>query len=215
MLSVTFICRSWSRYAVLFSLLLSWLPSLSQAATLPYRVCNPGSGQTLSQSDAPCIPWAPGHPPSNASLTTPSANDDDLPEMRGQRMPYHMTHSSMGLVFYDYDYRYTLGIEREVLEELIAQAAISVATSISHNPALANTRIQQTETFWQHEDEGVALAIGPPMPEITWGELQSVFPLLSGWASEWKGIECDWEIWVWPGTPATTRKLGIGHFVFM
>ena len=123
--------------------------------------------------------------------------------------PFHMTHSTIGLVF---TFAYPFILPNRNVEATIAGAASRIEQELSGNPGRAEEVL--TDPFEYLNDEyHLYLYIGRENPpEITWGDLENMMPILAAWAEEYKTPECDFEVWRWPMT-GRQKKLGVGTFV--
>lgn len=128
--------------------------------------------------------------------------------MPPEPFPYHMTESTIGLIFKNYVFPLT----NSRVQALIVQAAHKVSKAVTQNPRLRDEVLTESA---EHEDEQqeILLAVIPSFSgKMTWGDLEEVFPILAAWAEEYKTPECDFEIWAWPMT-GRQRYLGLGHLV--
>lgn len=130
--------------------------------------------------------------------------------MPGHEFPFHMTLSSIGLIFVDYEY--LLVIPNEIINLVLNQAVRAVGTDIARDPGLKDQPVRDEYLKWNIEIDEIALFIEPERPNLTYGSLYAVFHLLRVWAQEYKGVECSFVIWAWPRTPHQ-KRLGQGHFL--
>ena len=139
-----------------------------------------------------------------------------MPGPRGRTFPYHMTPSDpLGLVFTHYDYLSTF--DNDIIEQTLSEAANKINQEIASNPALVN---QTSDNGWTYEhnlpdesEDYYQLSIGPGIGQhdsaMTYGDARTVIALLTTWATQWRAVETDFEIWAWPGT-GRQRRLGYG-----
>ncbi|KAL8788637.1 MAG: hypothetical protein Q9213_001565 [Squamulea squamosa] len=125
------------------------------------------------------------------------------------RFPFHMTHSTVGVVFSNYDHFWF--IPNLVIDQLLNRASQAVRSAIEANPSLEHRPITQ-ETRWEHEHEDLALFLEPDVPNVTWGDMDGLFHLLGIWAHEYKTEACSFEIWQYPGMHMA-KRLGMGHIL--
>ncbi|KAL8837309.1 MAG: hypothetical protein Q9170_002566 [Blastenia crenularia] len=118
-----------------------------------------------------------------------------------------MTHSPLGFIFSNYEYRYQF-LFNDIIQQTLVEAGQKIDHQLENNPALANQALDD-EWFYIQEAEEYLLGFIPNEPEMTYGDIPTIIPLISTWATQYAGVECEFEIWVWPGT-STQRKLGRG-----
>ncbi|KAL8993967.1 MAG: hypothetical protein Q9188_007191 [Gyalolechia gomerana] len=126
------------------------------------------------------------------------------------RMPFHMTDSSIGLVFTNYDH-WNL-IDNPFVDQILTRAIRAVGADLTRDPSLANQPVHDEELNWPLEDEGIALYMQPEIPNLTYGAMFAVFHLLQVWAREYQTEQCSFVIFSRPGTPQQ-KELGLGHFL--
>ena len=124
--------------------------------------------------------------------------------------PYHMTRSRLGLNFTNYEYNFSL-LRNGIIEQTLKEATQKINSQLASNPDLANQAVDDDWVYVQEEHDYL-LRFEPDIPEMTYGDIPSIIPLLSTWAVQYTGVDCDFDIWAWPGTSAQ-RKLGIGHIL--
>ena len=123
---------------------------------------------------------------------------------------YHMTRSSMGFVFSSYTA--TAAIPQAGLESLIAHAAEEVGETLGLHPDLA-LEILYEDVEWKEDDAGgISLIVEPAQPSMRFGDLMRMLLVLAGWAERFAAVECEFEIWAWPGV-RSQRYLGKGQLV--
>ncbi|KAL8916864.1 MAG: hypothetical protein Q9208_008296 [Pyrenodesmia sp. 3 TL-2023] len=119
-----------------------------------------------------------------------------------------MTRSPLGLIFSNYEYSYSILIN-DILEQTLLEAAQEINRQLATDPNLANQALADQWVFVQ-EKHKYLIELVPDIPEMTYGDLPIIILVISTWATQYRGVECDFEIWAWPGTSAQ-RKLGTGH----
>ncbi|KAL8705364.1 MAG: hypothetical protein Q9201_001520 [Fulgogasparrea decipioides] len=119
-----------------------------------------------------------------------------------------MTRSPVGLIFSNYGYAHS-SLSNDIIEQTLIEAAQKINHQLASKPTLAN---QALDDEWVHvqEEHGYLLRFVPDIPKMTYGDIPTIIPVISTWATQYAGAECDFEIWARPGT-STQRKLGIGH----
>ncbi|KAL8783849.1 MAG: hypothetical protein Q9213_004339 [Squamulea squamosa] len=190
---------------VLTALLLSLMPVLGLAATIPSPPCNPKSqGQTLSLSDTAC----------NASLSaTPSANLAPMPGVdptgsHNFHFPFHMSQGPMGLLFSDFDHRHL--IPNVVVNQIVEHASEILSASLARDPNLQNKHLRE-QVEWPAVHQ-ILMVVDPDARYLTYGDLRTLFRVLLLWTQQYESEECGFEIWARPGS-ATQRRLGKGFFL--
>ncbi|KAI4192636.1 MAG: hypothetical protein LQ346_004216 [Caloplaca aetnensis] len=126
-------------------------------------------------------------------------------------MPFHMTRSSLGLHFTNYDVG-ILSVPNEIINQVLAQAIRDVGAKLARDPGLGDRPVQDEYLKWTHPIDEIALFIEPTPPNMTFGNMYAVFHLLRVWAQEYKAEQCSFVIWAWPGTERQ-KRLGQGHFL--
>ncbi|KAL8911764.1 MAG: hypothetical protein Q9172_007616 [Xanthocarpia lactea] len=122
--------------------------------------------------------------------------------------PFHMTHSPIGLVFWDYDPDFP--IPNYIINQIVGRATDKISAAIARNPAVENQPVSRMGR-WTHPARKFDLYIIPKIPNMKYGHLYSVFALLEEWASVYETGQCEFDIWAWPGM-SVQKKLGRGHF---
>ena len=131
---------------------------------------------------------------------------------------YHMTpNEPLGLIFNHYDYLSTF--DNDVIQQTFAEAAHEIEQEITRNPALVN---QTLDDGWMYDhplpdepEDSYWLNIGkfgPPRP--TYGDVPGIVALLATWATQYRTVETDFEIWARPGTEQQ-RGLGEGSLLLV
>ncbi|KAL8823334.1 MAG: hypothetical protein Q9191_005950 [Dirinaria sp. TL-2023a] len=193
----------------------------------------------FSQGKSNCTAWVPGHPPGNpSSLVAPrfvtpissqhshplrfqrpsspqsliyaQKNSANLPAMPPEPFPYHMSGSTIGLVFLKY--RYAFILPNRNVEAVIAGAASRVDEELAGHPGRAEEVLTAPFEYLNDEYHLWLYIQDHPPSQMTWGDLEDAMPILAAWAQEFKTPECDFEIWRWPMTARQVR-LGSGLFV--
>ncbi len=126
-------------------------------------------------------------------------------------LSFHMTLSSLGLVFTNYDVG-ILSLPNEIVNLVLGQAIQAVGAALVRDPGLEDRPVEDEYLKWTHPIDEVALFIEPAPPNMTYGNMYAVFHLLRVWAQEYKAEQCSFVIWAWPGT-AQQKRLGQGHFL--
>ncbi|KAL8669981.1 MAG: hypothetical protein Q9168_005460 [Polycauliona sp. 1 TL-2023] len=135
-----------------------------------------------------------------------------MPGARGAenlRMPFHMSQSSLGLVFTNYEHFAML--ENWIVDYDIDKAIASIRAAIIQDPSFQHHAVPGMRK-WAHPTEQIALYIEPQVPIMTYGNLFAVMHLLRSWAQVYEAEMCSFEIWAFPGT-ARGQRLGMGHFL--
>lgn len=122
---------------------------------------------------------------------------------------YRMAYTPLGLVFTDYTHAST--IPNPEIEGLILRAVQTVHDKLRSNPDLRGQPLMESFTMLDRA-YGVFLHIVPNQPDLTWGELEQLLPVLRAWTREYESVECDFSIWASPGT-SQAKRLGTGHIV--
>ncbi|KAI4231459.1 MAG: hypothetical protein LQ349_005593 [Xanthoria aureola] len=191
-------CQSLSALTIL-NLLLILTPSL--AISIPIPSCAPEQSLSLA------------NPAYNVALpATPSANLIPMTGKPGDlsaHMPFHMTRSSLGFIFQNYDHHDP--VSNHLIMQMLQQAIRFTAAAFVRDPSLTERPIREPYIKWTHPLSKMALYIEPIAPEITYGNLFAVYYLLRTWAQEYQAEECDFEIWGFPGMRQEMR-LGMGYF---
>lgn len=99
----------------------------------------------------------------------------------------------------------------QILQELIDQAELAVSAAIAHDPSLEHRPLHD-DTKWVHPAEEIVFYVEPQMPNMSFGDLDALVRLLGVWVREYRGVECDFQVWAWPGM-GMQKKLGLAHFV--
>ncbi|KAL8746500.1 MAG: hypothetical protein Q9184_007737, partial [Pyrenodesmia sp. 2 TL-2023] len=107
--------------------------------------------------------------------------------MPGHEFPFHMTLSSIGLIFVNYDH--ILVVPNEIINLVLNQAIRAVGADMARDPGLENRPVRDEYLQWNIEIDEIALFIEPLVPNMTYGNLYAVFHLLRVWAQEYKGEE--------------------------
>ncbi|KAI4172281.1 MAG: hypothetical protein LQ346_008633 [Caloplaca aetnensis] len=123
-------------------------------------------------------------------------------------LSYHMTRSPIGLIFSNYEY-FHFALRNQVIEQTVREAAQKINYQLVWNPDLAHQTLNDEWTYAQ-EEHGYLLRLVPDIPDMTYGDIPIILAVISTWATQYAGVECDIEIWARPGTSAQ-RKLGIGQ----
>ncbi|KAL8707617.1 MAG: hypothetical protein Q9220_007404 [cf. Caloplaca sp. 1 TL-2023] len=119
-----------------------------------------------------------------------------------------MRRSPLGLIFTNYDYIHPL-LPNTLIEQTLLEAARRINDQLNGNPSLANLALNDKWFYMQQKYEYL-LILAPDKPELTYGDVPTIISVLSTWAMQYRGLECDFEIWARPGT-GTQRKLGDGR----
>ncbi|KAL8776217.1 MAG: hypothetical protein Q9213_008353 [Squamulea squamosa] len=116
-----------------------------------------------------------------------------------------MTRSPLGLLFSNYEYRYS-NLLNDIIERTLIEAAQQINHQIASKPTLAK---QALDDEWVHvqEEHGYLLRFVPDIPKMTYGDIPTIIPVITTWATQYTGVECDFEIWARPGM-STQRRLG-------
>lgn len=122
---------------------------------------------------------------------------------------YAMAHTLLGLVFTDYTY--ATALSNPYVETLISAAAHEITSRVVGNPGIQNQALTKSFTV-QNREYDIFLHVVPKKPEMTWGNMVELIPVLQEWVREYESVECDFQIWALPGTDQATR-LGTGHIV--
>ncbi|KAL8954003.1 MAG: hypothetical protein Q9222_000164 [Ikaeria aurantiellina] len=123
--------------------------------------------------------------------------------MPGQTFPYHMTpNSPLGLVFAHYDYASTF--DNDIIERTFMEAAHQIDQELADDPILANQTLD-LEWFYQHPDPDEPenhywLSIQPNIPAMAYRDIPLITAVLATWATQWRTVETDFQIWAQPGT---------------
>ncbi|KAL8855378.1 MAG: hypothetical protein Q9178_007975 [Gyalolechia marmorata] len=141
----------------------------------------------------------------------------NFPKMPGRTFPYHMTPDKLlGLIFTHYDYGSTF--DNEDIEQALVGAAHQIDQEITDNPTLAN---QTLDLDWAYEhnplhksEDYYYLTLQPNVAAMTYGDIPTVIAVLATWATQYRTVETDFEIWTRPGT-GEQRRLGFGMLLFI
>ncbi|KAI4172282.1 MAG: hypothetical protein LQ346_008634 [Caloplaca aetnensis] len=132
--------------------------------------------------------------------------------------PYHMTADKpFGLIFTNYNYLDTF--DNDIIEETFVEATHKINREIASNPALANETLNGQ---WDYDhprpeepEDYYWLTLNPDVPAMmTYGDIPTVLAVLSAWATQYRTVETDFEIWVRPGT-GEQRRLGSGFLILV
>ena len=123
-------------------------------------------------------------------------------------LPYHMTRGPLGLVFSNYEYNFS-NLENDIIGQTLIEAAQKINSQLASNHTLAKQALAQKWVYVQQE-HGYLLDFVPEIPKMTYGDIPTIIPVMSKWATKYAGVDCDFEIWARPGT-STQQKLGVGH----
>ncbi len=137
--------------------------------------------------------------------------------MPGRTIPYHMTPDKpLGLIFNHYDYGSTF--DNDDIEQTLVGAAQQIDEEIAPNPTLAN---QTLDRGWSYEgnplhesEDYYSLSIHPNVAVMTYGDIPTVIAVLATWATQYRTVETDFEIWTRPGT-GEQRRLGFGMLLLI
>ncbi|KAL8866732.1 MAG: hypothetical protein Q9198_008778, partial [Flavoplaca austrocitrina] len=89
--------------------------------------------------------------------------------MTGDHMSFHMTLSSIGLVFVNYDY--VLPVPNEIINQVLNQAIQAVGAELARDPRLGDRSVEDEYLKWTHPVDEIALFIEPDTPNMTFGNL--------------------------------------------
>ncbi|KAL8751899.1 MAG: hypothetical protein Q9199_006120, partial [Rusavskia elegans] len=87
--------------------------------------------------------------------------------MTGNHMSFHMTLSSIGLVFTNYDY--ILPVTNEIINQVLTQAIQAVGAELARDPRLEERSVANEYLKWSHPVDEIALFIEPDTPNMTFG----------------------------------------------
>ncbi|KAI4187130.1 MAG: hypothetical protein LQ348_004137 [Seirophora lacunosa] len=140
-----------------------------------------------------------------------------MPGGRGGTFSYNMTPDKpFGLIFSHYDYLSTF--DNDVIEQTFAEATDQIYRELAPDPALAN---QTVNVGWEYshliqgtDDDYYHLSLFTDGPSMTYGDIPVLLAVLETWAREYRTVECDFEIFVRPGTEAQ-RRFGNGLLMFV
>ncbi|KAI4180199.1 MAG: hypothetical protein LQ348_005238 [Seirophora lacunosa] len=188
-------------------LLLSLLSNVCQSATVPIRSCRPKPGRTLYRSYRECATRLPEYSLENiSSLSVPSANLIPMPH---EPFRYEMTLSALGVIFSNY--QYTLPIPNDLVRALLRHAGEELERKLALNPQLETTSMRAKVTYVQEEHD-LTFAIEPRIPHMTYGDQYAMISVLASWAARYESVECNLDIWAWPGM-RQQRNLGKAYFI--
>ncbi|KAL8959323.1 MAG: hypothetical protein Q9193_003797 [Seirophora villosa] len=125
-------------------------------------------------------------------------------------LPFHMSLSSMGLVFSNYES--TLFVANRITNEILTQAIRAVSEDLARNPELESRPVRDVFLKWTHPIAKIALYVEPDVPNLTFGHMSRLFYLLQMWAWEYQSEQCSFLIWAWPGS-TQQKLLGQGHLL--
>ncbi|KAI4189736.1 MAG: hypothetical protein LQ348_003757 [Seirophora lacunosa] len=148
------------------------------------------------------------HPKTLCQLTAYSSVN--LAPMPHEYLPFHMSLSSMGLVFSNYES--TLFVANRITNEILTRAIRAVSIDLARNPELESRPVRDVFLKWTHPVAQIALYVEPQVPNLTFGGMYGLFYLLQIWAREYQTEQCSFLIWAWPGT-TQQKLLGQGHLL--
>ncbi|KAL8756901.1 MAG: hypothetical protein Q9184_004351 [Pyrenodesmia sp. 2 TL-2023] len=134
----------------------------------------------------------------------------NLPQTPDFTFPYHMTRSPLGLIFSNYEYSYSV-LLNDIIQRTLIEAAQKINHQLASNPNLAHQALDDEWAYVQEEHDYL-LRFVPDVPEMTYGDILTIFPVMTTWTTQYAGVECDFAIWASPGMSAQ-RKLGIEHLL--
>ncbi|KAL8643923.1 MAG: hypothetical protein Q9210_007501 [Variospora velana] len=120
-----------------------------------------------------------------------------------------MSHSSMGVVFYDFEY--SLPVPNPVVRTLLQQAGANLELKLALNPSL-ETEPMHEGAIYVEEDNQLMFAIEPRIPHMTYGDQYALIAVLASWVTQYESVECNMVVWAWPGM-RQERMLGRAHIV--
>lgn len=139
-----------------------------------------------------------------------------MPGGRGGTFSYHMTPDKpFGLIFSHYDYLSTF--DNDVIEQTIAEATHQIHQELAPDPTLAN---QTVNLEWgyshpiQDTDDSYWLDIMPGGAVMTYGDIPVILGVLETWATDYRTVETDFDIFMHPGTEQQ-RNVGHGFLLFV
>ena len=141
----------------------------------------------------------------------------NFPKMPGRTFSYHMTPDKpLGLIFNHYDYGSTF--DNDDIEQTLVGAAQQIDEEIAPNPTLANQTLNRGWSYEGnplHESEDYySLSHHPNVAVMTYGDIPTVIAVLATWATQYRTVETDFEIWTRPGT-GEQRRLGFGMLLLI
>ncbi|KAL8756902.1 MAG: hypothetical protein Q9184_004352 [Pyrenodesmia sp. 2 TL-2023] len=122
----------------------------------------------------------------------------------------------LGLVSRHYTYISTF--DNDIIEQTFVEAAHQISQEIATNPALANQSLDHGWTYEHRLPDGSEdsywLNLHPEVAAMTYGDVPAVVAVLATWATQWRTVETDFEIWAQPET-GEQRRLGSGQLLFV
>ncbi|KAL8725288.1 MAG: hypothetical protein Q9181_006466 [Wetmoreana brouardii] len=119
-----------------------------------------------------------------------------------------MTRSPLGFIFKNYVYRYSI-LLNDIIEQTLVEAAQKIERQLANNPTLENQALDD-EWFYIQDEHEYMLGFTPNEPEMTYGGILTIIPLISTWATQYACVETDFEIYSLPRErdPGTYRGDG-------
>ncbi|KAI4114984.1 MAG: hypothetical protein LQ345_004341 [Seirophora villosa] len=134
----------------------------------------------------------------------------NLAPMPHGHLPFHMSLSSMGVVFSNYES--SLFVANRITNEILTRAIRAVSIDLARDPELESRPVRDVFLKWTHPIAKIALYIEPHVPHLTFGGLYSLLYLLQLWAWEYQTEQCSFLIWAWPGS-VQRKLLGQGYLL--
>ena len=134
--------------------------------------------------------------------------------MPGESFPYYITpsplisRSPLGFLFIHYEYRHSI-LRNDIIEQTLVEAGHKINKQLAQNSMLENQALGDKWIYIQ-EKHKYMLDFTSNKGEMTYGDISTIIPVISTWATQYAGVECNFNIWVWLGM-STQRKLGTGH----
>ncbi|KAL9010805.1 MAG: hypothetical protein Q9173_004297, partial [Seirophora scorigena] len=133
----------------------------------------------------------------------------NLIPMPHEPFPYQMTRSALGVIFSDY--QFSLPVPNGLVRVLLRHAGEELERKLALNPSLETTAMRAKVTYVQEEHD-LTFAVEPRIPQMTYGDQYAMISVLASWATRYESVECDLDIWAWPGM-RQQKKLGKAYFI--
>ncbi|KAL8644854.1 MAG: hypothetical protein Q9226_007561 [Calogaya cf. arnoldii] len=128
--------------------------------------------------------------------------------MSGKSFPYYMIRSPLGFLFNHYEYRNSI-LLNVIIQQTLVEAGHKIDQQLAQNPVLGNQALHDKWSYIQVKHKYI-LSFVPHQRKLTYDDISTIIPLISTWATQYAGVQCDFDIWIPPGT-STQRKLGTEH----
>ncbi|KAL8941791.1 MAG: hypothetical protein Q9216_002029 [Gyalolechia sp. 2 TL-2023] len=102
--------------------------------------------------------------------------------MPGESFLYHVTRSPLGLLFNNYDYRSSM-LLNDIIQQTLVEAGHKINQQLAQNPALRDQAVDHNWFYFQEEHRPV-LNFTPDSPDMTYGNILIIIPLISTWATK-------------------------------